>query len=145
MAIIACKECGHQVSDKAASCPGCGAPIAPAVKPRGRAKRVVYGFLITSAAVGLIAAMLWLIGMSKQAAMSRRLNHAAEPAATAAVDQSPRGPGAVLAAVYQTTAEQLYQDYGTNAVATQTESATAVSVSPAVSPRSTRMPPAIPS
>jgi hypothetical protein len=34
-------------------------------------------------------------------------------------DQSPRGPGAVLAAVYQTTAEQLYQDYGTNAVATQ--------------------------
>jgi hypothetical protein len=119
MAIIACKECGHQVSDKAASCPGCGAPIAPAVKPRGRAKRVVYGFLITSAAVGLIAAMLWLIGMSKQAAMSGRLNHAAEPAATAAVDQSPRGPGAVLAAVYQTTAEQLYQDYGTNAVATQ--------------------------
>jgi tRNA_anti-like len=118
MAIIACKECGHQVSDKAASCPSCGAPIAAAVKPRGRAKRVVRGFLITSAAVGLIAAVLWLIGMSKPAGMSARFNHAAEPA-PAGADQSPRGPGAVLAAVYQTTAEQLYQDYGTNAVATQ--------------------------
>ena len=127
MAIIACKECGHQVSDKAASCPSCGAPIAGAVKPRGRAKRVVRGFLITSVAVGLIAAVLWLIGMSRPAGMSGRFNHAAvhssadNPAAERSVtaDQSPRGPAAVLAAVYQTTAEQLYQDYGTNAVATQ--------------------------
>ena len=127
MAIIACKECGHQVSDKAASCPGCGAPIAAAVKPKGRAKRVVNGFLITSAAVGVIAAVLWLIGMSKPAGMSGIFNHAAEhspagnPATERSVtaDQSPRGRGAILAAVYQTTAEQLYQDYGTNAVATQ--------------------------
>jgi hypothetical protein len=118
MAIIACKECGHQVSDKAASCPSCGAPIAAAVKPKGRAKRVVRGFLITSVAIGLIAAVLWLIGMPKPAGMSGRFNHAAEHA-PAGTDQSPRGPGAVLAAVYQTTAEQLYQDYGTNAVATQ--------------------------
>ncbi|CAM4403229.1 TPA: zinc ribbon domain-containing protein [Citrobacter braakii] len=28
MALIKCKECGEQVSDKAASCPKCGAPIA---------------------------------------------------------------------------------------------------------------------
>jgi hypothetical protein len=127
MAIIACKECGHQVSDKAASCPSCGAPIAAAVKPKGRAKRVVRGFLMTSVAVGLIAAVLWLIGMSKPAGMSGRFNHAAEHSAAGnpaterslTADQSPRGPGAVLAAVYQTTAEQLYQDYGTNAVATQ--------------------------
>jgi TusA-related sulfurtransferase len=127
MAIIACKECGHQVSDKAASCPSCGAPLAAAVKPRGRAKRVVRGFLITSVAVGLIAAVLWLIGMSKPAGMSGIFNHAAEhsPAGNPATerpvtaDQSSRGPAAVLAAVYQTTAEQLYQDYGTNAVATQ--------------------------
>jgi len=27
MALIACKECGREVSDKATSCPGCGAPI----------------------------------------------------------------------------------------------------------------------
>lgn len=28
MALIKCKECGDQVSDKAASCPKCGAPVA---------------------------------------------------------------------------------------------------------------------
>lgn len=28
MALIKCEECGREVSDKAASCPGCGAPIA---------------------------------------------------------------------------------------------------------------------
>jgi len=27
MALIACPECSHQVSTKAASCPNCGAPI----------------------------------------------------------------------------------------------------------------------
>ena len=30
MALIKCSECGHEVSDKAASCPKCGAPIAGA-------------------------------------------------------------------------------------------------------------------
>jgi hypothetical protein len=30
MALIECSECRKQVSDKAASCPGCGAPIAHA-------------------------------------------------------------------------------------------------------------------
>ena len=128
MAIIACKECGHQVSDKAASCPNCGAPIAVVVKPRRRAKRVIYGFLITSAALALIAAMLLLIRMpSRSAGMVEGFNHAAEhfPAGdssterSVATDQASRETGAVLGAVYQTTAEQLYQDYGTNAVATQ--------------------------
>lgn len=28
MALIACQECKHQVSEKAASCPSCGCPIA---------------------------------------------------------------------------------------------------------------------
>ena len=28
MALINCTECGRQISDKAKSCPGCGAPIA---------------------------------------------------------------------------------------------------------------------
>lgn len=27
MALIKCSECGHDVSDKAAACPSCGAPI----------------------------------------------------------------------------------------------------------------------
>lgn len=34
MALIQCSECGREVSDKAAACPGCGAPIAaPAASP----------------------------------------------------------------------------------------------------------------
>ncbi len=28
MALVKCSECGKEVSDKAAACPGCGAPIA---------------------------------------------------------------------------------------------------------------------
>ena len=32
MALIKCGECGREVSDKAAACPGCGAPI-PAASP----------------------------------------------------------------------------------------------------------------
>jgi len=31
MALIKCTECGKEVSDKASSCPGCGAPIAEAI------------------------------------------------------------------------------------------------------------------
>ena len=27
MAIIECKECKHNISDKASSCPNCGAPV----------------------------------------------------------------------------------------------------------------------
>jgi len=27
MALIKCKECGHEVSDKASACPNCGCPI----------------------------------------------------------------------------------------------------------------------
>ena len=29
MALVKCLECGHQISDKASSCPSCGAPISP--------------------------------------------------------------------------------------------------------------------
>jgi hypothetical protein len=108
MAIIACKECGHQVSDKAASCPNCGAPIAVVVKPRRRAKRFIYGFLITSTALALIAAMLLLIRMPNRSAETvGGFNHAAEhfPAGDAsteqsvATDQPSRETGAVLGAV----------------------------------------------
>jgi DNA-directed RNA polymerase subunit RPC12/RpoP len=32
MALIKCSECGKDVSDKAASCPNCGAPLLSAVR-----------------------------------------------------------------------------------------------------------------
>jgi len=34
MALVKCTECGKEVSDKAAACPGCGAPIAPVATPQ---------------------------------------------------------------------------------------------------------------
>src|SRR3979490_76487 len=64
MAIIACNECAREVSDKAASCPHCGVPIAGGVgrKPR-RVKPWLYGTLI----IGLLAwgalTTLWLTGL----------------------------------------------------------------------------------
>src|SRR5258708_28232205 len=63
MAIIACKECAREVSDKAACCPHCGVSIAEVVprKPR-RGKAWLYGTLT----VGLLAwgalTTLWLRG-----------------------------------------------------------------------------------
>ena len=48
MALVTCSECSNQVSDKADSCPGCGAPVgrsAEAKKPTGlfsKRERVAY-------------------------------------------------------------------------------------------------------
>ncbi len=41
MALIACAECGNQVSDKAPSCPKCGCPTAPQAAPPAPAERPV--------------------------------------------------------------------------------------------------------
>lgn len=51
MALITCNECGRQISDRASSCPGCGAPVvgqsaSPARQPvidTGTAKTAVTG------------------------------------------------------------------------------------------------------
>lgn len=50
MALVKCSECGKEVSDKAGSCPGCGAPIAlgavtPPKKKTGCLTWMVGGFL----------------------------------------------------------------------------------------------------
>ena len=62
MAMISCKECGKDVSDKAVSCPNCGVPIALVKEPpirrvktsedsaltrnRGCADIIIYGPLL---------------------------------------------------------------------------------------------------
>jgi RNA polymerase subunit RPABC4/transcription elongation factor Spt4 len=33
MALISCRECSKQISDQAAACPNCGAPVASRVQP----------------------------------------------------------------------------------------------------------------
>ena len=66
MALIPCSECGKQVSEKAASCPNCGAPITGAASlslnpkshakvTRTRAKWEGMGFLLIL--VGMIMAI----------------------------------------------------------------------------------------
>ncbi len=129
MAIVACTECGHQVSDHAASCPSCGAPIAAPAKPKPRANRTVFGVLFALAALCLIAAALWWNGAPTQLmGMMEKFNHGSElvPATQSSVAAIPVSVPAdasesksAARAVYQTTAEQLYRDYNTNAVATQ--------------------------
>src|SRR6266850_3265666 len=61
MAIIPCKECAHQVSDQAASCPSCGAPVTRAVKTRPRGKRVISRMLITLMTLWTLGTLLWLL------------------------------------------------------------------------------------
>lgn len=66
MALIACTECGKEVSDKASSCPNCGAPISEnssvSLNPQSHAKVTRtgaawegIGFLLI--VVGMITAM----------------------------------------------------------------------------------------
>lgn len=54
MALIVCKECGKNVSDKAASCPACGCPVAEEVK-----KTEISGF--KTGAKGVATGVLSLI------------------------------------------------------------------------------------
>ena len=143
MAIIPCRECAHHVSDQAASCPSCGAPVAQAVKTRPRGKRrVVATTLITLMALWTLGTLAWLIVpraapnqlARAKASFDRGIGGlwTAAPTQTtqpapAPVRQSAPAPSAssqsapALRAVYRTTAEQLYRDYEANVVATQTK------------------------
>lgn len=61
MALINCAECGHEVSDKAAACPGCGAPLAPKPGERGGADEVEAAKrAATTSALGIVAVLLGL-------------------------------------------------------------------------------------
>ena len=146
MAIIACKECAREVSDKAVSCPHCGVPIAglpiagapiaeaPPRKPR-RAKSWLYGISI----VGLLAwgalTSLWLTGIlpvpkhvvewvgigSKPVRTVKASEKTAEPVQVIAAAPAAFQPKSADSAVYRTSVEQLYLDYDANEVAIQSK------------------------
>src|SRR5258707_3709666 len=136
MAIIACKECAREVSDKAACCPHCGVSIAEVVqrKPR-RGKAWLYGTLT----VGLLAwgalTTLWLRGtipvpkqlvgfLGTSSSLVRTVKapeKKVERASLVSTAQSALEPTPVNSAVYRTSAEQLYQDYDANEVAIQSK------------------------
>lgn len=135
MAITTCAECAHQVSDKAASCPNCGAPAARAEKANAAPRRrgVLTRLLTTLLALWLIATTAWwlttfrlseLVGSGGRLS---RMGRTVSESAPAPLDADRRAapvlpapePHPALRTVYQTTAEQLYRDYSANAVRTQ--------------------------
>ncbi|HWW22110.1 MAG TPA: hypothetical protein VNZ06_15020 [Steroidobacteraceae bacterium] len=128
MALIACRECTHDISDKASRCPHCGAPASMSAARRRRLRRIAYALLavLVVAWGGLTA--LWLSGRitspSQIADLFRSHDggvHAIGPPASApsAAPIARTAPDSAPQSVYQTSAEQLYQDYNANAVATQ--------------------------
>jgi hypothetical protein len=58
MALIACPECGKQVSTQAATCPACGAPVPGSPAAPGPREPVV-----TAGLLGKVAAVIgaWLV------------------------------------------------------------------------------------
>lgn len=61
MAIIPCRECAHQVSDQAASCPSCGAPVNTSIETKPRLKRVIVRAFIAVMALWTLGTLLWLL------------------------------------------------------------------------------------
>lgn len=60
MAIIPCRECTHQVSDQAANCPSCGAPVTHTVKIEPRGKREIFRISVVLMALWTVGTILWL-------------------------------------------------------------------------------------
>jgi hypothetical protein len=56
MALVACKECGKEMSDQAAACPGCGAPPKPVSKKPATRKTSPVAW---AAAFAIIAGLVW--------------------------------------------------------------------------------------
>ena len=73
MALIKCKECGHEASDKASACPNCGCPMGPMENVGATQEEVIHeepkkkkGWILA-----LIVALLCLIGGGRYYAYSK--------------------------------------------------------------------------
>jgi hypothetical protein len=135
MAIIACKECAREVSDKAACCPYCGVSIAGVVRRKRRFKPWLYGTLIAGLLTWGTLTTLWLAGMipvpkefvgfiATSSDLVRTVKAPEKTVAQAplvATAQSAPVLKPVNSAVYRTSVEQLYQAYDANEVAIQTK------------------------
>jgi hypothetical protein len=136
MAIIACKECAKEVSDKATSCPHCGVSIAGTPRrSTHRARRWVYGGLIVVLLAWGVLTTLWLSGTTRvpkqlvafidTRSTPLRSVKASErmvpPSPPAAATQSRAELELANNAVYRTSVEQLYRDYDANEIAIQSK------------------------
>ena len=144
MAIIACKECAREVSDKAVSCPHCGVPIAGvpiagSAAAQNRAIKFVKSWLYGILIIGLLAwgalTSLWLTGIlpvpkhvvewvgigSKPVRTVKASEKTAEQTQVIATAPTASQPKSADSAVYRTSVEQLYLDYDANEVAIQSK------------------------
>jgi hypothetical protein len=119
MAMMSCKECNHEISDRAASCPNCGAPVMYP-KPRRR----LTGLLAAVVVLACIGVAIWLMlphrVRTELAQVTVDMTHPGagfrgDASGSFVAANSPDAPPPL----YSTTAEQLYQDYNANGVATQ--------------------------
>jgi hypothetical protein len=133
MALVICKECAREVWDKARHCPGCGAPIGVPARDRQKLRRIVYATSIVLLLFWFGVTLLWLTGRISRPSELLNPFRTPRPVASATV-MSPitieplpvahdtpvesRGK-ATSRSIYQTTAEQLNDDYSANEVATQ--------------------------
>ena len=60
MALIKCSECGREISDKAETCPGCGAPVSVTVKQQSRVPTAVHYNRDTDTFTGTMVLMVKL-------------------------------------------------------------------------------------
>ncbi len=97
MALIKCKECGHEISQKATSCPKCGAPLP---------KRTSVVTWIVAGVLGL----LLLNGILRSGSTP--------PSEQASTEVAAARPPAPPKQIYRTTALELFADYQANEVAT---------------------------
>jgi hypothetical protein len=134
MAIIACKECTREVSDKAASCPHCGVSIVGVPPTPHRVKSWLYGILILVLLGWGALTTLWLMGKipapkqlvgwvggSRPVRTVKASEKTPEPVPLIASAPTAFQPKSADAAIYRTSVEQLYLDYDANEVAIQSK------------------------
>jgi hypothetical protein len=121
MALIACKECNHEISEQAAHCPHCGAPTSSAPRGGRGPRRVLYGLLFAFIVAWAGVTALWLTGKISSPSQLGELFRGRDRTVSSQSAQPSEPVVVKTRSVYQTSAEQLYQDYSTNAVAIQSK------------------------
>lgn len=104
MALINCSECGHEVSEKAESCPKCGNPIASQIKtspekqpPKKGASMFVKVSIVAIVAIAAIVVLNSIIGRSADStagASSQSSNDTAPPQFASAASESAKNDAA---------------------------------------------------
>lgn len=102
MALIHCSECAKEISDQAATCPGCGAPVAPGVKAPQQVQAKPNGKLSGGQVVViLLLAGLMVYGYNKISSWFASPSAGADTSASASASLSNTEPAAAAAPASQ--------------------------------------------